>query len=168
MKRYATITALILLAFGAATTGPAAAEAEENSEPHYRCSYELQVCLDWMAKSYSNRGWAGMQLEVNDYVYKVTGVEPGSPAAKAKVRPGDVLVAINGVEFVEENNEKLVALQSEMQPGAQFTYTLKRDGKRRNVEVVLVGMPFDVVAQQVGMHLLTDHLDVDLAFAADE
>jgi predicted metalloprotease with PDZ domain len=168
MKRYATITALILLAFGAATTGPAAAEAEENSEPHYRCSYELQVCLDWMAKSYSNRGWAGMQLEVNDYVYKVTGVEPGSPAAKAKVRPGDLLVAVNGIEFKEENGEKLAALQSKMKPGAQFTYTLKRNGKRRNVEVVLIEMPLEVVAHQIGMHLLTDHLEADLAYSAED
>lgn len=173
MKHYATIVVLILLAFGAATTAPAAAEAEpqakeDKDEPQYRCSYELHTCLDWMAKNYSNRGWAGMQLDASDYVYTVTEIHPGSPAAKANVRPGDVLVAINGVEFIEENSEKLAALQSEMKPGAQFTYTLKRKGKRRNVEVVLVEMPFEVVAHQVGMHLLTDHLDGDLAFSADD
>jgi predicted metalloprotease with PDZ domain len=168
MKRYATIAALILLAFGAVMIGPAADEAEKNNEPQYRCSAELPACLDWMAKYYSDRGWSGIQLETNDYVYTVTGVEPGSPAAKAKVRRGDLLVAINGVEFVKENREKLVALQSEMQPGAQFTYTLKRNGKRRNIEVVLVKMPLEVMAQQIGMHLLTDHLDGDLAFSADD
>ncbi len=173
MKRYATIAALILLALLAAMTGPSAAEVEDKveetkAEPQYRCDYELHVCLDWMAKNLSKRGWAGMQLEVDEYVYTVTEVHAGSPAARAKVRAGDVLVAVNGVEFREENNEKLVALQSEMLPGAQFTYTLKRDGKRRNVEVVLVERPFEVVAHQVGMHLLTDHLDVDLAFGTDD
>ncbi len=168
MKRYATITALVLLAFGAATTGSTAGEAEKSNEPQYRCSHELDVCLDWMAKSYSNRGWSGMQLDTNDSVYTVTEVEPGSPAAKAKVRPGDLLVAINGIEFIEENSEKLVVLQREMKPGAQFTYTLKRNGKRRNIEVVLVEMPLEVVAHQIGMHLLTDHLDTDLAFSADD
>jgi len=172
MKHYATIAVLILLAFSAAMTGPAAAEteatADEKNEPQYACSYELQVCLDWMAKNYSDRGWAGMQLDVTDNVYTVTEVHTGSPAARARVRPGDVLVAVNGVEFIEENNEKLAALQGKMKPGAQFTYTLKRGGKRRNVEVVLVEMPFEVVAHQVGVHLLTDHLDVDRAFSAED
>ncbi len=169
MKRYTTLAALILLTLAAATTGSAAGEAEENKdEPQYRCSYELNVCLDWMAKHYSTRGWAGMQLDTSDHVYTVTEVHAGSPAAKAKVRPGDMLVAFNGVEFLEENDEKLAALQRKMKPGVQFTYTLKRRGKRRNVEVVLVKMPFEVVAQQAGMHLLTDHLEPDRAFSRED
>ena len=171
MKHYATIAMLVLLAFSAAT-GLAAAETEDTAEettdePQYGCSYELHACLDWFAEEYASRGWAGMQLDVNDHVYTVTEVQAGSPAAKAKVRPGDVLVAFNGVEFLEENDEKLAALQRKMKPGVQFTYTLKRGGKRRNVEVVLVQMPFEVVAQQAGMHLLTDHLEPDRAFSRE-
>ncbi len=27
---------------------------------------------------------------------RIAGVEPGSPAARAKIRPGDMLLAING------------------------------------------------------------------------
>ena len=77
-------------------------------------------------------------------------------------------MAINGVEFVEENEQKLVALQGEMKPGVQFTYTLKRKGKRHNVEVVLVEMPIEVVALQVGMHLLTDHVDIKIAFSRED
>ena len=164
---------LVLLAFLAATSGPVAAEAQDKAEetkeePKYGCSYELHACLDWFAEEYASRGWAGMQLDVSDHVYTVTEVQAGSPAAKAKVRVGDVLVAFNGVEFLEENDEKLAALQRKMKPGVQFTYTLKRGGKRRNVEVVLIKMPFEVVAQQAGMHLLTDHLEADLAFSRED
>ena len=87
MKRYTTLAALILLILAAATTGSAAAEAQEDKgEPQYRCSYELHVCLDWMAKHYSTRGCAGMQLDTSDGVYTVTEIHAGSPAAKAKVR----------------------------------------------------------------------------------
>ena len=173
MKHYATIAMLVLLAFPAATSGPVAAEAQDKAEeakeePKYGCSYELHACLDWFAEEYASRGWAGMQLDVSDHVYTVTEVQAGSPAAKAKVRVGDMLVAFNGIEFLEENDEKLAALQRKMKPGAQFTYTLKRGGKRRNVEVVLVKMPFEVVAQQAGMHLLTDHLEADLAFSSED
>jgi len=169
MKHYTSIAALILLALLAATPGAVAEEAEESKEePQYRCSYELQVCLDWMAENYGSRGWAGMQLEVDGFLYTVTEVHAGPPAEKAKVRPGDVLAAVNGVAFVEENRDKLAALQGKMKPGAQFTYTLKRGGKRRNVDVVLVEMPFEVVAHQVGMHLLTDHVDVKIAFSRED
>ena len=97
-----------------------------------------------------------------------TTFEVDTPAEKSGVRPGDVLVAINGVEFSEENEPKLIALQEKMKPGAQFTYTVKRKGKRRNIEVVLVEMPFDVVAHQVGMHLMTDHVDIKIAFSREE
>ena len=166
MRRFTTIAVLILLALGATSTALAAEDPE--AEPQYRCSYELEVCLDWMAKNYGNRGWAGMQLDTAGGVYTVTEVHVGSPAEKAKVRPGDLLVAINGVEFNEENEAKLVAMQGEMKPGAQFTYTLKRKGKRRNVEVVLVGMPIEVIAHQIGMHLLTDHVDVKIAFSPED
>lgn len=173
MKHYATISVLVLLAFSAFMAGPAVAAAEDEAEEHkdepqYRCSYELHACLDWMAEHYGKRGWAGMQLDTDGDVYTVTEVYEGSPAEKVKVRPGDILVALNGVEFVEENEQKLVALQDEMKPGARFTYTLKRKGKRRNVEVVLVEMPFEVIARQVGMHLLTDHVDVKIAFSRED
>ena len=158
MKKFATLAALALLILGSTIAG----ETEQTQkEPRYGCSEELEVCLDWMAEHYANRGWAGMQLDSNDYVFTVTEVHRGSPAAKAKVRPGDVLVAVNGIEFAEENREKLIGMQGEMKPGEKFTYTLKRDGKRHNVECVLVEMPFEVVALQVGMHLFTDHVDLD-------
>ena len=164
MKRLVVITVLAL----AFAVVPAWAE-DEAAEPRYRCSSDLQTCLDWMAKHYAGRGWAGMQLDVEGFLYTVTTVKPGSPAEQGGIRVGDVLVAVNGVEFAEENREKLVAMQGKMLPGAKFTYTLKRGGKRRNVDFVLVEMPLEVVAQVIGMHLITDHLDVDLAFgeAAD-
>ena len=168
MRRITTIAAILLLALGALTAAGEQTAEENKEEPKYRCSYDLQACLDWMAEHYGSRGWAGMQLDTTDDVYTVTEIQDGSPAEKAGVRPGDILVAINGVEFVEENEKKLVELQGKMKAGVQFTYTLKRKGKRRNVDVVLVGMPFEVIAQQVGMHLLTDHVDVKIAFSREE
>jgi len=165
MKQPSNILTPLLLALALVTIAPAVAEEKE---PEYRCSAELGVCLDWMAAHYANRGWAGLQLDRSDGHFTVTEVHDGSPAQKAKVRSGDILVALNGINFVEENNEKLVALQDKMTPGAQFTYTVKRDGKRRNIDVVLVEMPFEIVAQQVGMHLLTDHVDIRLALPAED
>ncbi len=168
MKHHATLLLLLLLAVSPAGLAQDAQDEKVEDEPRYRCSASLETCLNWMAKNYLGRGWAGMQLDTTGGIYTVTELQPGSPAEKADVRPGDILVAINGVEFKEENEEKLVALQAKMKPGAQFTYTLKRHGKRRNVEVVLVEMPIEVAAQLVGMHLLTDHVDVAIAFPRED
>ena len=165
MIRFTSIAAvlLLLLALAPALLAEETDESGDADEPSYRCPAELQACLDWMATNYSDRGWAGMQLDVDGMVYTVTEVHEGSPAGKAGIRPGDRLIAVNGVEFTDENREKLIELQQQMKSGARFTYTLKRDGKRRNVDFVLVAMPFDVIARMVGMHLLTDHVDLELA-----
>ena len=158
---------LMLLAPAPALAAVESQEHRESDEPRYGCSAELQVCLDWMAKYYIDRGWAGMQLDVDGVVYTVTQVHKGSPAAKAGIKPGDLLVAVNGVEFGDEKREQLIEMQQQMKPGTQFTYTVKRKGKRRNVDFVLVEMPLDVAAQMVGMHLLTDHVDLNLALNSE-
>jgi C-terminal processing protease CtpA/Prc len=157
------LTALLLLL----SVSPMLAAEEPdaaNAEPEYRCTYELTECLNWMAKHYGERGWAGMQLDIEGYTYTVTGVLEGSPAEKRGVKSGDLLVAINGVEFAEENQDKLMKIRDKMVPGAQFTYTIKRKGKRRNVECVLVAMPIEFIAELIGSHLLIGHLESRLAF----
>ena len=171
MLRILSIAAVALLLFAPAPGcfAEEPGDAAQADEPRYRCSAELQACLDWMAKHYNGRGWAGMQLDADGMTYTVTSVLPGTPADEADIRPGDVLVAVNGVDFLEENTEKLLVFQKQMKPGAQFTYTIKRDGRRRNVNFVLVEMPMDVIALMVGTHLLNDHVDIELAqkFQAD-
>jgi predicted metalloprotease with PDZ domain len=167
MNRFLLITATVMVLLLSAAPAALADEPAE-AEPDYTCSHPLNSCLDWMAKHYGSRGWAGMQLDVEGMTYTVTGVHEGSPAQKGGIKAGDILVAVNGVDYAEENEEKLLAIQQTMKPGVQFTYTVKRRGKRRNVECVLVEMPVDVVAQQVGMHLITGHLDPDRVFAEDE
>jgi len=121
-----------------------------------RCDADLESCLNWMAKFYANRGWSG--LELDDSTYVISGLFPGSPAASSGIQVGDQLVAVNGLDISDTNNiEQLMELQQQMTPGATRTYTLKRDGKRRNYDFKLVAMPFETVARMVGMHLLTDH-----------
>jgi predicted metalloprotease with PDZ domain len=165
MRRFAPIALAALLLLLPVSPLFAAEEPEaENAKPGYRCEWELEDCLNWMAKHYGERGWAGMQLDIEGFRYTVTGIQEGSPAQKGGIQAGDLLVAVNGVEISEENQDKLLKIRDKMLPGAQFTYTIKRKGKRRNIECVLVAMPVEVAAEQIGMHLLIGHLEPDLAF----
>ena len=130
--------------------------ADEPERERPRCNADVDSCLNWFAKTYAKRGWTGMEL--NDETYEIIRLAPGTPAAESGIQIGDRLVAVHGIEIHDESNmEQLLQLQREALVGSTRTYTLKRDGRRRNYDFTLVPLPLEVVARQVGMHMLTDH-----------
>ncbi|MGP7960498.1 S1C family serine protease [Sanguibacter sp. A247] len=62
-------------------------------------------------------------------------VTPGGPADKAGVRPGDIIVAING-RAVTQEDELLVTIRA-LAPGDEVTLTIREAGRERDVTVVL-------------------------------
>jgi len=67
---------------------------------------------------------------------KVEAVVPGSPAEKAGVRPGDVVLKLDGKEVA--NLRDFSGKLKEAQPGQIVKATLRRDGKEIDVDVTLV------------------------------
>ena len=126
---------------------------------------DTQACLNAMAAKFKGRGWAGVSLDWSEGMLAIKEVHKGTPAEKAGVKPGDVLVAINGIEYAEENYAKIGEFESQMKPGKTFTYTISHKGKKRDVTVTLAEMPMEVVAAMVGAHLVTDHAVVEIATA---
>lgn len=85
-------------------------------------------------------GWFGVTVSDNGSIDEngnpfyngyptVTGVEPGSPAEKAGVKPGDVLVMFNDHDM----KGSALALRDWLQPGLSFTVKLRRDGAAKEV-----------------------------------
>jgi S1-C subfamily serine protease len=66
---------------------------------------------------------------------RITGVRPGSPAEKAGVRGGDVIVRFAGVE-VRTLEELTFALRGR-RPGDQVQVVVRRDGREYQVQAVL-------------------------------
>ena len=71
----------------------------------------------------------------------VAGVEPDSPASKAGLEPGDVIVAVNGAS-VKAPRDLAVAV-ADLKPGASATVTLLRDGAKRDLPVTLATLKDD-------------------------
>lgn len=69
----------------------------------------------------------------------VADVAPGSPAAAAGIRPGDVITAI-GDERIESVEDLLTALRHH-KPGEQVAVRLLRGGKETEVQVTLGKLP---------------------------
>ena len=96
------------------------------------------------------RGWLG--VSVQDAVPEnargmgvarrgvlVAGVERGSPAARAGLRPGDVVVALNGERI--ESSRALVRSIAAVPPGQTVRLTVLRDGREREVTVQIGRRP---------------------------
>jgi membrane-associated protease RseP (regulator of RpoE activity) len=78
----------------------------------------------------------------------VVSVEPDSPASRAGIAPGDVLVAYNGVDVVEhEVNRTLMFV-----PDKRMLVTVRRDGENRD---------FTMPVAKVPEHVFLRRMDVD-------
>ena len=74
----------------------------------------------------------------------VNSVEKGSPADKAGVKAGDVILKLNGNAIAA--SYELPALVSEIKPGAKARLEVWRDGKARNLDVTVGEFPSPGVA----------------------
>jgi predicted metalloprotease with PDZ domain len=79
----------------------------------------------------------GVQLEADGAAgARVREVSPGGPAAEAGIRPGDVIVALNGTELKgEEPVRQVVRLMRDVKPDSKVSVRVMRDGKARDFQV---------------------------------
>jgi len=66
-------------------------------------------------------------------------VEPDTPAARAGLKRGDVIVAMNGQAITSANDLRLRV--SEMAPGTTVKLQISREGKTQDVNVALAELP---------------------------
>ena len=129
----------------------------------YKCDASTQDCLDKMAAHLQKTGWVGIKLdETDDGRLEISEVIADSPAVKAGFKAGDVLVAMDGIKYAEENHDAMMKSKEAQHPGSHVTYTVERYGKTRDLNVKLAKVPQDVLAQWIGGHML-DHADVEIA-----
>ncbi|MFY9329415.1 MAG: Do family serine endopeptidase [Georgfuchsia sp.] len=97
------------------------------------------------------RGWIGVEMqEITPEIAEsfgipntngalIAGVMRGSPASKAGIRPGDVLLAVNGKPITDTQN--MIELIAPLQPGHQAKLKLRRDNHNIEVDVTIGKRP---------------------------
>ena len=85
-------------------------------------------------------------LKVSPGAAEVVSVEEDSPADKAGLKEGDIIVAVDGKTL--KTADDLAILIANRKPGEKVTLEILRDGKRKTVEVTLGERP-DTLAARV-------------------
>ncbi len=108
-----------------------------------------EILPQLLEKGKVTRGYLGVSIQSVDLLaQKPAGVESGAavmevhegaPAAKAGIKVGDVIVAFAGTPVASP--EELTALVVTTSPGKRVPVTVVRDGKRRDIEVVIGVLP---------------------------
>jgi hypothetical protein len=154
MKRWLVLLAIVV---AVVATGPALA-----GDGH--CDGTPDECLKKMVTKLENKAWLGVELEPGDNGhYRITRVVPDSPADRAGFRAGDVLLAMNGVKWSEDNKEAFKKASYELRPGSTAEYVVARDGQKMKIAATLDRVPREVMAQWIGEHMLEAHTEIKMA-----
>lgn len=79
----------------------------------------------------------------------IVSVEPESPAQRAGIEPGDLLVAYNGVDVVDHD----VNLTQLLVPEKKLLVTVRRDGEIKNYSVLVGKTPEHVAQRKIELNL---------------
>lgn len=94
------------------------------------------------------RPYLGMRIRQLEEGAEVLKVVPASPAEKAGLRAGDLILALDGEEVTRE--APLVGLIAAYEPGDTVVLTIERDGREREMEVELGEWPLPEEPGAVG------------------
>ncbi|MGH7120834.1 MAG: S1C family serine protease [Acetobacteraceae bacterium] len=104
-----------------------------------------KIVDELLARGHVRRGWLGMAIARQSDVAAgnagvlVTGVVPGGPAGRAGVRPGDVVLTVNGVSV--DDAAALIRAVAVLPPGSRVRLAIDRNGARMAFRVSIGQRP---------------------------
>ena len=129
-----------------------------------KCDGNPDDCVKAMKAKLAQKAWLGISYDTGeDGRWVVTEVDPDSPAQKAGFEKGDVLLAIDGVEYSKENKTKLKEVFAKLAPGSEATYVVKRKGGKVKLQATLGHVPEDVQKKWIAEHLSKNHSETQMA-----
>ena len=119
---------------------------------HAGCKGDLDESIAKIKQKAASMGFMGLELDKDaDGRLVVAEVIPGTAAETARLRPGDVLLAVEGTRLTGENMTALKKV-AKLGPGAEIALDVERDGAARQVDLTLGPVPDAVVAKWIEEH----------------
>ena len=92
-----------------------------------------RIVSQLLAKGSIERGWLGVSVEDRDSAVIIARLDRNGPAAKAGIKAGDQVVAVNG-EPIESSRGLIRAVAAE-HPGGSIRVTVRRAGREMEIAV---------------------------------
>jgi serine protease Do len=86
-----------------------------------------------LTKGSIERGWLGVSVEDRDDGVTIATLDRNGPAAKAGIRPGDVVIAVNGDKI--DSSRGLIRAVAVVPPGNSVRVTIRRLGHETDIPV---------------------------------
>jgi S1-C subfamily serine protease len=103
------------------------------------------------ASSASYSAWSGAWLERSATgTVTVAEVAKGSPASKAGLKPGDVVLAVNGYNLSDSESRAMCASKASCTVGSTVAYTVSRAGSTKELKLKLAKMPASATDRYAG------------------
>lgn len=136
----------------------------------------IKVVEQLKAKGYVDRGWLGVYIQDVDKKLAtsfglkkpigalVAQVEPNSPADKGGLKPGDIVLSLDGQDIIDSGD--LPHIVGLLAPGEKITAVLVRKGKKKSLEMIIGALP--KVEPQVKSLIKPDRLGLIVAEIEDD
>ena len=131
-----------------------------------KCDGAADDCLAKMQAKYAAKPWLGVEYDKADHgQYVIKKVHADSPAEAAGFQKGDVLLAMEGVEYTKANKKALKAVWADIEPGSEVQYVVKRQGAKVELDATLAHVPVDVQKEWIAEHMKKSHPEYQVAAA---
>jgi predicted metalloprotease with PDZ domain len=129
-----------------------------------KCDGAAEDCMAKMQAKYAAKPWLGVEYDkAEDGRYVIRKVHADSPAEAAGFRKGDVILAMEGVEYTKANKKALKQVWSGVEPGSDVQYVVKRQGAKVELEATLAHVPAELQKEWIAQHMKKSHPDYQVA-----
>lgn len=146
---------LILLTALAVSLAAVAGEKHQGS---------AEDCLAKMQAKYAEKPWLGVKYGKNDNGQTIVKkVFADSPAEEAGFQNGDILLAMQGVEYTKANKTAIKSAYADIKPGSEVRYMVERQGAEVEINATMAHVPKELQKKWIAEHLKSDHPDFQVA-----
>lgn len=127
------------------------------SADEQKCHSSANECERQIRQMLSGRRYLGIDIVDMKPGLVIKLVRPDSPAARAELKAGDRLVAVNGRSTVKVSPSEFKAMLADARPTGTLWLIVQRGGAFRRVQTRLEPYPPEYVDKVVAAHTSSSH-----------